>query len=74
VNTHDGLRAAVAEHFLRPGVLPPKFGRLLARSAADHNDADYNAAATFTSDDAQDAIDGAREFLEAVRAHVGRAR
>ena len=67
VKTHDGLRAAVAEHFVRPGVLPPKFGRLLARSAADRNDADYNAAASFASEDAQEAIDGARELLEAVR-------
>jgi uncharacterized protein (UPF0332 family) len=66
--THDGLRAAVAEHFVRPGKLPTRFGRLLARAAADRNDADYNSAATFGADDAIEAIAGAREALTAVEA------
>jgi uncharacterized protein (UPF0332 family) len=65
VRTHDGLRSAIGEHFIRPGTLPPRFGRLLARIAADRNDADYNAASTFTADDAREAIDAAAEVLEA---------
>jgi uncharacterized protein (UPF0332 family) len=68
VRTHDGLRAAVAEHFVRPGKLPARFGRLLARAAADRNDADYNSAATFGASDSAEAIEGAREALAAVEA------
>jgi uncharacterized protein (UPF0332 family) len=68
VRTHDGLRAAVAEHFVRPGRLPARFGRLLARAAADRNDADYNSAATFGADDSAEAIEGAREALAAAEA------
>src|ERR1700733_6914904 len=47
VRTHDGLRAAIAQHFVRPGHLDAKYSRLLARIAADRNDADYGAVATF---------------------------
>lgn len=68
VRTHDGLRAAVAEHFVRPGKLPARFGRLLARAAADRNDADYNSAATFGANDSAEAIEGASEALAAVEA------
>src|SRR3989442_1696731 len=37
--THDGLRALVAEHFVRPGLLDPRLARLLAHAAADRGDA-----------------------------------
>jgi uncharacterized protein (UPF0332 family) len=66
VRTHDGLRAVIGEHFVRPGKLPVKFGRLLARIAADRNDADYNCAASFGAQDATECLDAARELLDAV--------
>lgn len=68
VRTHDGLRAVIGEHFIRPGKLPPHFGRLLARIAADRNDADYNSASTFCAEDATEAVASAREVLAAVEA------
>jgi uncharacterized protein (UPF0332 family) len=70
VRTHDGLRSAIGEHFIRPGTIPPRFGRLLARIAADRNDADYNAAATFTAEDAQETIAAAAELLETAAQRV----
>lgn len=66
IRTHDGLRAVIGEHFIRPGVIDPRFGRLLARAAADRNDADYNAAATFTEQDTAEALDRTAEFLAEV--------
>lgn len=66
VRTHDGLRAAVAQHFVKPGLLDARFSRLLTRTAADRNDADYSAVATFTDEDAQDAIAQGDEFVQAV--------
>lgn len=66
VRTHDGLRAAIAQHFVKPGQLDAKYSRLLARIAADRNDADYGAVATFRPEDAEQCLRQAEEFLEAV--------
>jgi uncharacterized protein (UPF0332 family) len=70
VRTHDGLRATIGEHFVRTGRLAPRFARVLTRSAADRNDADYNSTATFLAEDAHEAIQGAREFVAAVEGLV----
>jgi uncharacterized protein (UPF0332 family) len=71
VRTPDGLRMTIGEHFVRPGKLDPRFARVLARSAADRNDADYNSTATFLAEDAKEAIQGAREFVAEVEGLVG---
>src|SRR5690606_39580685 len=44
---HDGIRALVAEHFIRPGLLSVSQGRAPSRMAADRTDADYNVASVF---------------------------
>lgn len=72
VRTHDGLRALVYEHFIKTGALERKFGRLLARSATDRNDADYNVKVDFDGADADAAARDARDFLETVAKLVGR--
>ena len=58
VRTHDGLRAAIALHFVKPGHLDAKYSRLLARTAADRNDADYSAVTTFRAEDAEGSVRG----------------
>jgi uncharacterized protein (UPF0332 family) len=70
VRTHDGLRAVIGDHFIRPGRLPSRFARLLARAAADRNDADYNASATFTDGDSREALERTAEFLAEVQSIV----
>ncbi|MCB1744703.1 MAG: HEPN domain-containing protein [Gammaproteobacteria bacterium] len=67
VRNHDGVRAVVAEQFIRPGTLDRRFDRLMARIAADRQDAEYNVAATFTAADAREDIDGAADFLAEVK-------
>lgn len=64
--THDGLRALVSEHFIRPGVLAVEHGRAMSRVAGDRNDADYNVAAVFTDADVREDISQAMAFLDAV--------
>jgi uncharacterized protein (UPF0332 family) len=66
VRTHDGLRAAIALHFVKPGRLDAKYSRLLSRIAADRNDADYGAVTTFRAIDAEEALRQAEEFLTEV--------
>jgi uncharacterized protein (UPF0332 family) len=73
VRTHDGLRAAIAQHFVKPGHLDARYGRLLARTAADRNDADYAVTTTFRAEDAQETLERATEFVEAVAAYLARS-
>lgn len=68
--THDGVRALIAEHFIRPGVLGREHGRALARIAADRNDADYNVAAVFAEGDVREDIALAEAFLAVVQTTV----
>jgi uncharacterized protein (UPF0332 family) len=70
VRTHDGLRAAIAQHFVKPGRLDAKYSRLLTRTAADRNDADYAAVTTFRAEDAEEALRNAGEFVEAVAQYL----
>ena len=62
----DGVRALVAEHFIRPGLLSVAQGRALSRMAGDRNDADYNVAAVFEGPDVAEDIDIAASFVDEV--------
>ncbi len=64
--THDGVRTLVNEHFVRTGALAHEHARTLRQVAADRNDADYDAAASFTDDDARLDIARAQDFVAAV--------
>ena len=66
--SHDGVRSLVSEHFIRPGLLAREHGRALSRMAGDRGDADYNVAAVFAQQDANEDIELAESFLEAIRA------
>lgn len=68
--THEGVRTLVNEHFVRPGVLAHEHARTLRQIAGDRNDADYDAAASFTPEDAREDIARARAFVDAVAAIV----
>lgn len=68
VRTHDGVRALVNEHFVRPGKLAAEHARTLRQTAGDRNDADYDASATFTEADAREDLDRAAAFIDAVAA------
>jgi uncharacterized protein (UPF0332 family) len=70
VRAHDGLRAAIAQHFVKPGHLDARYSRLLARIEADRNDADYGAVTTFEAHDAEEDLAQAAEFLAAVEAYL----
>ncbi|MBM4375698.1 MAG: HEPN domain-containing protein [Deltaproteobacteria bacterium] len=68
--THEGVRSLVNEHFVRTGLLATVHARTLRQIAGDRNDADYDAAATFTVDDAAEDLERARAFVDAVAAIV----
>lgn len=64
--THDGVRALVNEHFVRPGSLAAEHARTLRQVAGDRADADYDASATFDQNDSGADIAAAEAFLKAV--------
>jgi uncharacterized protein (UPF0332 family) len=66
VRTPDGLRAAIAQHVVKPGRLDAKYSRLLARIVADRNDADDGAVTTFRELDSEEALRHAEAFLAEV--------
>jgi len=72
VRSHEGVRAFVNEHFVRPGTLDPEHARALRQTVSDRNDADYDASATFAEDDSRADIARAEAFLAAVEAIVTR--
>ena len=63
---HEGMRSLVNEHFVRTGVLAHEHARTLRQLAGDRNDVDYDAAATFTDEDARHDIERACAFVGAV--------
>ncbi len=71
VRTHDGLRAAIAQHFVKPGLLDAKYSRVLSRTASDRNDADYAAIMTFTEADAEGTLAQAADFVDTVAKILG---
>jgi uncharacterized protein (UPF0332 family) len=71
VKTHDGLRAQLGEHFVKPGLLAAEHARSLARIAGDRGDADYNVSSVFEIGDVDDDLARAAAFVRAVRAILG---
>jgi uncharacterized protein (UPF0332 family) len=64
--THEGVRALVNEHFVKPGALAPEHARALRQTAGDRADADYDASASFSETDSRSDIAQAEAFIEAV--------
>ena len=70
---HAGVHGAFGEHFAKTGQLDPKYHRWLLDSFNQRVTADYGPEATATDEEATTMIEQAREFLPAVRAHLGNA-
>ena len=64
--THEGLRALMNEHFVRPGTISLEHARALRQTAGDRADADYDVSARFTAEDSMEDIRRAEAFLAAV--------
>lgn len=64
--THEGVRNAINQHFVRPGVLALEHARALRQAAGDRGDADYDAVARFDEADSTLDINRAESFLVAV--------
>jgi hypothetical protein len=61
--THKAVVSLVGEHFVRSGALPAAMGRLISRMQRDREDADYEPAAVFTTEEASSLIREAERFV-----------
>jgi uncharacterized protein (UPF0332 family) len=65
--THSGAIHMLNVEFVRTGKLSSSYNRLLASAQRARELADYDAAVTFSSDDARAQLDEARGFETAIR-------
>ena len=67
---HSAVHAAYGEQFAKTQVLDPKFHRWLLDSSDKRLLGDYEVGVTLTSEDVQQMIDQAKEFLDATKLHL----
>lgn len=68
---HAGVHAAFGEHFAKTGLLDAKYHRWLLDAFDDRLRGDYDIDASFDEESVTKRIEHAREFLAAVRRHLG---
>ena len=67
---HGGVHGAFSRHFVRTGAFDIKFQRWMVSGFNQRMLGDYGVTADFETEDVQEIIDHAREFLEAARAYL----
>jgi uncharacterized protein (UPF0332 family) len=73
VRTHKGVVSLLGEHFVRPGRISSRMGRLVSRMQRDREDADYAPGAVFTREEAGQMIAEAAAFLAEARRLIAEA-
>lgn len=68
---HGGVHGAFGEHFIKTGLLDPKFHCWLLDAFDKRNQGDYGIEILVTSADVEQMIEQAREFLHEARRHLG---
>lgn len=64
---HGGVHGAFGEHFVKTGLFDPQYHRWLLTSFNRRIVSDYGIEVVFTTEEVQEAISQAREFLNAAR-------
>jgi len=66
--SHEGTHSLFGYHFIRKGLVDPKFKGLVKRAKAERMKADYQRDAVFTREDAEHWFARAQEFVAAIDA------
>jgi uncharacterized protein (UPF0332 family)/predicted nucleotidyltransferase len=67
---HEGTKSLFGYHFMRKRLVDSKFRGLIGKARDIRMDADYEWSAQFTRQDAEDWLDRAKEFVEAIDAAI----
>jgi len=70
--SHEGTHSLFGYHFIRKGLVDPKFKGLLKRAKDERMKADYKRDAVFTREDAEPWLARAQEFVTAIDAAMPR--
>lgn len=66
-SSHRATAALLGQHFVRPGLLSARMGRLVSRMQRDREDADYSPGAVFTLEEVSEMIADAETFVNEAR-------
>jgi len=67
VESHSALKTIFGLRFIKSGKIERKFGRILSRLKDEWENGDYDIFTDFNSQDAEEAIKQAEEFLERMK-------
>jgi len=65
--THSGLIRMIGKEFVKPGKLEKSLGKAFSIAEEDREVADYDIKIEFSKEEAEECIDGAKEFLDKVK-------
>jgi uncharacterized protein (UPF0332 family) len=68
--SHEGAETLFALHFVRPGVVDLRFGKLFAHLQRFREQADYGPLLALSAEDVATDLATVREFSEVVRRHL----
>ncbi len=67
---HSGVISAFGEHFIRTGKLPAELGRMFHQAMDEREKSDYDAAPLVDRSLAQQHLDNARRFVDAIKRYL----
>ena len=70
VKSHSGTQSKFAEHFIKTGIIPEKYGKYLGRLEDKRVLADYEVGTNFTKEEVQEMIDWTQEFLDYIKQNI----
>lgn len=68
--THQGVNHLLNLHFVKPGKIDPKYGKLFSRLQKYREESDYDPAAVFTKEDAEEELVLARQYFQAAKQYL----
>ncbi|MBI1909583.1 MAG: HEPN domain-containing protein [Deltaproteobacteria bacterium] len=63
---HAGVLALLNEHFVKPGLVDSKMGRLIAEAKSLREESDYGDSVSFSKEETLDQLDAAKVFISEV--------
>lgn len=70
VESHSALKDMFGLHFVKPGKIDRKYGRILSKLKDERETGDYDIYTSFEQDDAESAVKEAGEFLAAMKKYL----
>ena len=67
VESHSALKTMFGLHFIKAGLIDKKYGKSLSKLKDERENGDYDIFTSFEVEDAQDALEEATAFVEAMK-------